>query len=323
MSGAPTPGAGWSAGLDIGGTKVLGVLLDGEGTVRASVRVPTPRGTDAVVGAAARVVEELCAAGGPAVAELAGVGVGVPGLVDPVTGAVSHAVNLDIDERPVELAPLLADRLAGVPVAVENDLNVGAVGAARVLGLDGDLALLGLGTGVAAGLLLGGELRRGHGGGAGEIGHIPYDLAGPLCPCGQRGCLELYASGSALDVAWPTGGRRPAAAEVFARAAAGDPGAVRVRDGFVAAVAAAVRLLVLTCDVEHVVLGGGVAELGGSLLDAVRGELRRQAAGSPFLTSLAIADRVQVVPREVPLAPIGAALTAREWAAALVPSVPS
>jgi predicted NBD/HSP70 family sugar kinase len=308
-------GTRWAAGLDIGGTKVLGVLLDADDAVRGSVRVPTRRGTDGVVAAAADVVGRLCADAGLGVADLAAVGAGVPGLVDPVTGEVSHAVNLGIDDRGVALAPLLAARLGGVPVTVENDLNVAAVGAARVLGLRGDLALLGLGTGVAAGLLLGGGLRRGHGGGAGEIGHVPLDPHGPPCPCGQRGCLELYASGAALDVAWPTLDGVPAAAAVFAAAAGGDPAAVRVRDRFAVAVAAAVRLLVLTCDVEHVVLGGGVAEVGEPLVAAVRAQLARQAGGSPFLRSLDIAARVQVVPPEVPVAPVGAALTAREAAA--------
>jgi glucokinase len=306
-------GAGlWSVGLDIGGTKVLGVLLDDEETVRGTVRVRTRRGTDGVVGAAADVVEQLCAAAGLTPADLTGVGAGVPGVVDPLTGAVSHAVNLGIFDEAVHLAPLLAAALHGVPVTAENDLNVAAVGAARVLGLDGDLAFLALGTGVAAGLLLDGRLHRGNRGGAGEIGHVPYDPAGPRCPCGQRGCLELYASGSALRAAWPSRHGRPAAVELFEAAAGGHPTAVGVRDGFAAAVASAVRLLVLTCDVDHVVLGGGVAEVGAPLLDAVTAQLHAQAAGSSFLRSLQVADRVQLVPGGLPVAPIGAALAVRE-----------
>ena len=300
----------WSVGLDIGGTKVLGVLLDGGAAVCGTVRVPTRRGIDGVVGTAADVVDRLCADAGLAAVDLVGVGAGVPGLVDPHSGEVSYAVNLGIAEHGVKLAPLLADRLRGVPVTVENDLNVAAVGAARVLGLDGDLAFLGLGTGVAAGLLLGGQVRRGTRGGAGEIGHIPYDTAGPLCPCGQRGCLELYASGAAIDAAWPALNGRPAAASVFAAAAAGDADAVAVRDGYADAVAAAVRLLVLTCDVEHVVLGGGVAEVGRPLLELVARRVHRQAEGSPFLRSLRIGDRLQIVPDGVPVAPIGAAVLA-------------
>ena len=314
MSAAPStpvPGSGWSVGLDIGGTKVLGVVLDEQAQVRATLRAPTEHGTDGVVRSATDVVERLCARVGLSPAGLVGVGAGVPGLVDPSSGAVTHAVNLGIDDRGVLLAPLLSAALGGVPVRVDNDANVAALGAARVLDLHGDVALLALGTGVAAGLLLGGEVRRGARGGAGEIGHLPYDPAGPPCPCGQRGCLELYASGAAIDAAWTPRAGRPAAAEVFDAAAQGDPAACAVRDRFAAAVAAAVRALVLTCDVEHVVLGGGVAEVGAPLLTAVRGELARQGAASPFLRSLGIADRVLLVPPGVPVAPLGAALTVR------------
>ena len=302
---------GWSVGLDVGGTKVLGVLLDGAGAVVGTLRLPTRRGAEGVVGSAAEVVRGLCAAAGLAPRDLVGVGAGVPGLVDPLTGEVSHAVNLDI-HGGVPLGPMLGGRLGGVPVSVENDLNAAAVGAAHVLGVRGDLAFLALGTGVAAGLVLDGQLRRGHRGGAGEVGHLPYDLRGPLCPCGQRGCLELYASGSALDAAWPSRTGRPAPAEVFAAAAEGDLDAVRLRDAFAAAVAAAVRLLVLTCGVEHVVLGGGVAGVGAPLLAAAAQQLDREAQGSPFLRSLGISDRLQLVAPEEPVAPIGVALAVRE-----------
>ena len=318
MSALPSTTAsdgGWSVGLDIGGTKVLGVVLDRAAEVRATLRVPTERGTDGVVRSSAAVVEQLCATVGLAAADLTGVGAGVPGLVDPETGEVTHAVNLGIHERGVLLAPLLSASLGGVPVCVDNDANVAALGAARVLDLRGDLAFLALGTGVAAGLLLGGEPRRGARGGAGEIGHLPYDPAGPACPCGQRGCLELYASGSALDATWPLRNGGPAAAEVFAAAADGDETARRVRDDFAAAVGAAVRSLVLTCDVDHVVLGGGVAEIGTPLLDAVTEQLSRQGEGSPFLRSLSIPGRLRIVPPGVPVAPIGAALTVRRASA--------
>ena len=306
----------WSVGLDIGGTKILGVLLDGDATVRGALRVPTLRGADGVVTSAVEAVERLCAVAGLVPSGLSGVGAGVPGLVDHATRTVSHAVNLGITEGALALGPMLAERLGGVRVDVENDVNAAALGAAQVLGLTRDLAFLALGTGMAAGLLLDGRLRRGLLGGAGEIGHIPYVVDGPLCPCGQRGCLELYASGSAIDAAWASRTGRPAPAEVFDAAAAGDREAVRVRDTFVDAVAAAVRLLVLTCGVEHVLLGGGVAEVGAPLADAVTRTLRRQAEGSSFVRSLRIADRVQMVPRGALVAPIGAALAVRQDAGA-------
>ena len=299
---------GWSVGLDVGGTKVLGVLLDAEATVRGALRVPTERGVAGVVASAAEVVRRLCLVADLEPSALVGVGAGVPGLVDPLTRAVSYAVNVGVDGSGVPLGALLSQALGGVRVAVENDLNAAALGAAHVLGLHRDLAFIALGTGMAAGLLLDGRLRRGHLGGAGEIGHIPYVVDGPRCACGQRGCLELYASGSAIDAAWPSRTGRPAPAEVFEAAAAGDAQARAIRDTFVDAVAAAVRLVVLATDVEHVLLGGGVAEVGAPLLDAVTAVLRRRADESSFLASLRIADRLQIVPRGVHVAPIGAAL---------------
>ena len=322
-------GGALRVGLDVGGTKVLGILLDGD-AVRHTVRLRTRPGTEGVVDTAAAAVQDLCAAHGVRPADLAGVGLGLPGIVEPRAGTVSHAVNLRMDLPAVPIGPLLSARLGGVPVTVENDLNAATLGAADLLGLR-DMALLALGTGVAAGLVLDGRLRRGHAGAAGEIGHLPYRPGGPVCACGQRGCLELYASGSALDAAWTSsGGTRPDGAlpggtpsggipaggawpaqEVFAAAAAGDAVAVAVRTAFADAVATAVRFLVLTCDVTHIVLGGGVAQVGLPLRDAVADAIARQTAGSPFLGSLAIADRLAVAPAGVPVGAIGAALATR------------
>ena len=329
----------WAVGLDIGGTKVLGVLVDLDARVPAAlhtVRLPTVSGCEGIVASASAVVESLAELAGVPVGRLRAVGVGVPGVVDPESGDVSHAVNLGI-VGTVRLGALLSARLQGVPVRVDNDLNAAALGAARVraarLGLVGapwgsgrrleggpddrvvqrarsneDLAYLSLGTGVAAGLLLDGTVRRGARGAAGEIGHVPVVPGGLACPCGQRGCLERYASGAALDVAWPSRSGRPAPVELFAAAADGDRAAVAVRDAFADAVAAAVRLLILTCDVDRVVIGGGVSGVGAPLLRAVQEALAAQAARSPFLRSMAMADRVELAPQDVPVAAIGAAL---------------
>ncbi|MDT0166921.1 ROK family protein [Actinotalea sp. AC32] len=296
-------------GLDIGGTKVHGVLLV-DGAVVAEDRFAVRHGADGVVATATLAVDALAGRLAALVpgAEVGAVGVGVPGLVLPGAGTVAHAVNLGIVE-PEPLGARLAGAL-GVPVTVENDLNVAALGAAHVLGLEGDLALLALGTGVAAGLLLDGRLRRGHRGAAGEVGHVPYAADGPRCACGQVGCLELYASGSAIDAAWPSPDGVPAPAHLFRAAAAGDVDAARVRDRFADAVATAVQTLTLTVDVEHVVLGGGVSEVGEPLLVAVRRALRRREAASSFLATLGLADRVRLAPPGARVAPVGAALAA-------------
>ncbi|QTE30400.1 ROK family protein [Pengzhenrongella sicca] len=312
MAGSARPGPP-VIGLDIGGTKVLGVLLGADDVVVGSVRLPTVRGVDGVVATASAAVRALLAGAGiapGAAGEAVAVGVGVPGVVDPAAGTVAHAVNLGLPGEATPLARLLSGSLGGAPVRVENDLNAAVLGVARALAAT-DLAFLALGTGIAAGLLLDGRLRRGAFGAAGEIGHLPYRLDGLVCPCGQHGCLELYASGASLDARWPAAVGTPPPAALFAAAAAGDPAATVLRDEFARAVAAAVRILVLTTDVEHVVLGGGVSEVGEPLLAAVVHALTVQAGESAFLGSLNIAARVRLPPAGSPVAAIGAALVAR------------
>ncbi|SNT09488.1 Sugar kinase of the NBD/HSP70 family, may contain an N-terminal HTH domain [Micrococcales bacterium KH10] len=302
-------------GLDIGGTKVLGVLIGPSGRVIAEAREATIHGPEGTVKCAVNAIDKLLSDAGPR-ASIAGIGVGIPGLVDPLTGVVSHAVNLEITE-PFDLHTALRDRLTHVPQAdpgplpiiIDNDLNVAALGAGFLRGeTDTDLAFVAVGTGLAAGIVLDGRLRRGAWGAAGEIGHVPMDPAGPLCPCGQRGCLELYASGSALERQWGERSVRPAPRDVFDAAAAGDVRATRIRDEFAAALAWAVRLLVLTYDVKNVVLGGGVSSLGEPLLQAVREQCDMACARSQFLTALGISDRIALSPMGVPVAAIGAAV---------------
>lgn len=309
------------AGIDIGGTKVLGVALDDRSRVVATSRLVSNGGADGVIRTATEALHRLAQAAGVDVGEFASVGVGVPGLVRPRSGVVSHAVNLGVGAGEVDLGDRLW-RAFGVPVIVENDVNAAALGASAILGLhDVDLAYLSIGTGLAAGLVSGGQLRRGARGGAGEIGHIPVDPQGALCACGQRGCLETTGSGSALDAAaasargeaWSAaaGAHARSSAIVFAAASQGDTAAITARDGFTDAVAAAVRLLVLTCDVDTVVLGGGVTELGSALLDEVCQALHRQAARSPFLRALDLPARVTIVPADSQVAAVGAALAGR------------
>lgn len=306
---ATSPRSACSVGLDIGATKIHGVAVDADGTILAEHRLPTGFGPEGVVQTAAEVVDALAVQAGLERGALGPIGVGVPGLVDPDRGTVKHAVNLGLDGEWFGLGALLARRL-DTAVLVENDVNVATLGAHLLAGAD-DVAYVSLGTGLAAGLVLNGVLRRGAHGAAGEIGHLPVDPHGPLCSCGQHGCLELIASGRALAAAWPTGDGRPPAQALFAAAAAGDEQAIAVRDRFAAGVADAVRVVALAADPEAVVIGGGVAALGDPLQHAVRDALRRQAASSPFLSSLDLAGRVRLVPAGMPVAALGAASLGR------------
>ena len=165
-----------------------------------------------------------------------------------------------------------------------------------------------LGTGLAAGFVLDGVLRRGAYGASGEIGHVPVDPHGARCSCGQRGCLELAAAASAVTAAWPASGESSPSVALFAAAAAGDPEAVAARDRYAAGVADAIRMVGLVIDPSVIILGGGVTDLGEPLLAAATAALRAQAAGSPFLAALDLASRIRLLPGQLPVGAIGAAL---------------
>jgi glucokinase len=293
-------------GVDIGGTKTDAVAIDDTGTVIGELRVPTGFGQAAVLESTVEAVTRLAERAGVGVGAFESIGVGIPGAVDTATGRVSHAVNLGL--HGLDLGGMLASRL-GVNVRVENDVNAAAVGAFHLLGKPDvhSMAYLNLGTGLAAGLVLDGQLWRGSRGTAGEIGHIPVDPNGPLCSCGQRGCLEMMASGSAVARQWPTDHPHSVKA-LFEAADLGDPLAIEVRTRLVDNVAAAVRVLVLSVDLDVVVIGGGITSLGEPLIADVRRCLDSWAAVSPFIASLELSSRVELVPPGYSVAAIGAAL---------------
>lgn len=294
-------------GLDVGGTKTDAVALDDDGRILGRVRIATGWGPTAVTGTVLDAVAALARDTGRDAASIRSLGVGIPGQVVPGTARVSHAVNLGVEELDLAAAvgPLL-----GVPVRVENDVKAAALGAHALLdGVDpvDSRAYLNLGTGIAAGIVAGGMLWRGSRGTAGEIGHISVDPTGPECRCGQRGCIEALAGGGAVAERWGLGGALPVR-DVFDAADAGNASAVALRAGLARGVAAAVRILVLTAGVDRVVLGGGLTGLGARLTDDVSAELRRSAEASPFLRSLALESRMELLPVGSPAAALGAAL---------------
>ncbi|SFR72633.1 Sugar kinase of the NBD/HSP70 family, may contain an N-terminal HTH domain [Agromyces sp. CF514] len=296
-------------GIDIGGTKTAAVAIGADGELSDLVQLPTGFGAPEVVSTALQVVARMSELAGVQATSFSSIGIGIPGAVDSSTGRVEHAVNLGLEG--LDLGPRLSDEL-GVAVRVENDVKAAALGAHHLLGVaDGitahSMAYLNLGTGLAAGIVLDGELLRGGHGVAGEIGHIPVDPSGVVCGCGQRGCLETLASGSAIARMWPTVHPLPAI-ELFDAAAAGDERAIGVREQFLRGAASAVRLLALTTDVDDIVIGGGLASLGEPLLLGVRRILNEWAGSSPFLASTDLAERVQVIPLGFPAAAVGAAL---------------
>ena len=253
-----------AAGIDVGGTKFLGVVIDDHGEVIVELRRPTPEGADALISGLIEFAGELAsheALSTGASAETPGhdtagydtLGVGVPGLVTR-DGVLRAAPNL-MRAFEVRVGPLLSEAL-GRPVAVDNDATCAVLaewqhGAAR--GFD-DVVLVTLGTGIGGGLVMGGHLQRGTNGFAGEIGHIVVQPDGPFCPCGRRGCWERFASGRGLQML--AGGRR--GEEVVESARAGDREMLVVIDEFAHWVALGLVNLTNILDPACIVLGGGL-----------------------------------------------------------------
>lgn len=297
-------------GVDIGGTKTAILVCDPTGTVRARLVASTAVGAP---GQAASAIAELVRAAlreaAAAPADVAALGIGVPGRVDPEHGHVTLAVNLDWHDLP--LGPRL-EEILGIPVVVENDVRAAALGLHRrgQFGATGSLALLAIGTGIAAGVVLDGQLHRGSHGLAGEIGHVVVDPEGAPCACGNRGCLETVAAGPALVrrtlAGWAARGNGHAiAAEaapeagaeaVFAAAATGDPVARDVVEASGRAVAWGIHLLALAYDVERIVIGGGVSHAGEPFMAPVRRELDRFRAVSPLAAEILQPNLVQLLP---------------------------
>ncbi|MGI9053958.1 MAG: ROK family protein [Ilumatobacteraceae bacterium] len=258
-------------GIDVGGTKCLGVVVDQDGSLISETRRRTPRGDDALIDALAEVAGELASSVEPGT----DIGVGLPGLIT-TAGVLRSSPNLP-DVVEFDLAGRLGARLDRV-VRVTNDATAAAfsewqVGAGR--GVD-DLVMVTLGTGIGGGVVAGGRLVVGANGFTGEFGHMVVDPYGPPCPCGRRGCWERYASGSGLaqlarvgavggrlaNVVAMAGGDPALVRGEHVQAAArdGDAGAIAVVDEFARWVALGLVNLTNALDPAMFVLGGGLAE---------------------------------------------------------------
>ena len=267
-----------TVGIDIGGSSVKAVVRSTSGEVIARHETPASFSDGPeVVEAAVAAYHALDAA------DCLAVGIGIPGQVDGHAGRVSFAVNLGIGVESFDLASHIESRL-GLPVRIENDVRAAVLGVQELLanrGLHpGSLALVSIGTGVSAGVLVDGALIRGSRGMAGEIGHVVLDEAGPGCRCGQRGCLEMLVSGPAIARVWPRVPEDVAATSLFAAAAEGDQEAEQIASAIAGHLTTALIWLAAAYDTELMVLGGGVASAGESFIDLIRAEITRRGAAS-------------------------------------------
>jgi glucokinase len=299
--------APYVVGMDLGGTKILAAAVNAEGQILAEAKRATKatEGPDAVIERMARTARKAARQAGIDWSAIVGVGVGAPGPIDPESGMVYNPPNLPGWDE-VALGPRLSEAL-GVPVHLENDVNLGTLGEyALGAGRDTkDMVGIFVGTGVGGGLILDGELRSGFRHAAGEVGHMIVFADGPVCGCGKRGCLESVASRTAIERDIRLGiaaGRKSVVGKlvrqkgrltsgVIGRALRkGDPLTVEVirrAQWYLGLLTASIVNLI---DPEMIVFGGGVVEaLGKGFLAPIRVTARQ------YYIQQAGADRVRIV----------------------------
>lgn len=306
-------GATRHVGLDLGGTNLKWTVVERLGDEWQTLdrgHVPTlaSEGPEAVIGR----LGDTAAAARDRWPGVTTVGVGVPGLYDPVRGTTRFLVNVPGPwaDRPVA-APVSA--ALGLPVALINDARAFGLAELRLGAGRGASTVVGLvlGTGVGGFVAVAGQLHQGHDGTAGEIGHHTINPDGPWCGCGNRGCLEAYVR--ADQFAFACGAATPEAAVEAARR-----GDERARDGLARVgryLGIGIANLISILSPDRVVIGGGVAAAGDLLLDPVRAELRTRV----HATSL---EAVELVTAELGTwaGSIGAAVHGAERAATMVAS---
>jgi glucokinase len=294
--------------VDLGGTKIYTALAGADGRVLAEVLVPTRpwEGVDAVIGRIVGTVDQVLERAGKG-GRPAALGIGCPGPLDAASGLVHHAPNLDWHDVP--LKDLLEKRL-GIPVAVDNDANLAALGE-YVYGAgrgEKDMVYITVSTGIGGGLILDGRLYHGAGFGAGEIGHMTIDPGGPRCNCGNSGCLEAMASGTAMArearlliesgrgraILEAAGGDVCAvtAREVARAAAGGDDEARQIIINAGRALGTGVANVINLLNPALVVLGGGAMQVGPLIWETMEEEISRRALA-------AARRRVRLVPAEL------------------------
>ena len=314
------------AGMDLGGTKILAAVVDQEGRIvaEAKLRTKAERGPDVVIDRMAKTVQQAALQAGIDWADVEAVGIGAPGPVNPVTGFVYNPPNLPGWDE-IALGPHLSKAL-GIPVYVENDVNLGTLGEHTLGAGRGTKDMVGIfvGTGIGGGLILDGKLRSGFRHAAGEVGHMIVMADGPVCGCGKRGCLEAVASRTAIERDIRLG--IAAGRESLIPKLIGDRGrltsgvldkALRKGDPLVMEVMSRVQWylglhaasMVNLIDPEMIVFGGGVIEaLGEEFLEQIRVTARQ------YYIQQTDADKVQIVPAKLGdhAGVLGAAVLARQ-----------
>ena len=263
------------AAIDVGGTRIKAALVDRDYNLLQVSLTTTPASLaqdfGGFLGAIVQVLLDQAAGGGPA-RQLRGCGVVVPGLVDDIAGVGALSVNLHWRNLPLGAA---LQRQLGVPVRIGHDVRAGLIAEHRMGAARGarHALFIAIGTGIAAAVMVDGRVLMADGW-AGEIGHVIAESHGRHCACGGRGCLETISSASAIAAAYQRlAGSAATAAEVAALVDAGDPIATQVWAGAVRALGVVIVNAITITGIDCVILGGGLAEAGPTLLEPLAAEI--------------------------------------------------
>jgi predicted NBD/HSP70 family sugar kinase len=277
------PGAGLAVGVDFGHSHLHVAIGDLAREVLGEQSMPLDVGASAADGLteAARLMDELLAAMGATREDVVGIGLGVPGPVDKVTGTLGSSTILP-GWAGIHAADEATRRL-GRAVHVDNDANLGALAEATWGAARGhpDSAYIKISSGVGAGIVIGGRVYHGPGGTAGEIGHLTLNESGPMCRCGNRGCLETFAGGRYLaDLLRPAHGEGLTTARIVDLALAGDAPCRRAVSDAGRYVGAGVASLCNLLNPTRVVVGGDLGRAGELLLEPMAEAVGRSAIAS-------------------------------------------
>jgi glucokinase-like ROK family protein len=300
----------WVVGIDLGASKTVCALVSDENVITARTRIET-HALDGPATVADRICESVrgLLAQTPPDVKVERIGVCSPGPLDHVSGMIYDPPNLT-GWRNVPFAAMLSERL-GMSVRLEHDAKASALAEFRLGAGRGarSMALIVVGTGIGAAIILDGQLYRGPTNSAGEIGHITVDLNGPICTCGSNGCVESYAGGPAIMRAYSYSTRKAvdSAADVARAAEQGDPTALRIFQQAGRALGAGIATLAMLMDVDTFVLFGSVVKAGDLLIEPAR-------AAVPKYSFSSVSKRVQVMACELgdDAGVLGAALFARQ-----------
>ncbi|GAA4915903.1 glucokinase [Stackebrandtia albiflava] len=261
--------------LDVGGTSMKCALVGMGGTVLHSHRAPTgrERGPQAVIDTILDTAAELAATPGH---RPRAVGLAVPGVIDAARGVAVYAANLGW--RDVPFRDLMETRL-GLPTGLGHDVRAGGLAEARLGGGRGSdqLLFVAIGTGIAGAHIIAGTPLTGAHGAACELGHVVVRPDGPVCGCGQRGCVEAMASAVSFERRYREATGNPLPAARIIAAVPTDPVAARVWQETVEVLADGLLVGIATLDPDTVVLGGGLAEAGDLLLEPLSAAVAARA----------------------------------------------